>query len=86
MLKLYDNKTELLVVTTKDHISQAQLMSVSVGGEAVVPKPSEPPRNLGVTFDSTMGLTTHINKLCKSLNLYSMCIPPASVKFVNTWI
>ena len=40
----------------------------------MIPKPSEPPRNLGVIFDSTMCLKSHISKLCKSLNykIYSI--------------
>ena len=32
------------------------------------PDPAEPPRNLGVLFDATMGLKQHTSKLCQSLN------------------
>ena len=67
-LKLNDDKTELLVITHSDTISSAQNLTLSIGGEVVSPDPSEPPRNLGVLFDSTMGLKQHISKLCQSLN------------------
>ena len=74
MLKLNDDKTELLVITSQEHVSNALSFSLNVGGESVVPKPADPPRNLGVTFDSTMCLKYHISKLCKSLNykIYSI--------------
>ena len=67
-LKLNDDKTELLVVTQKDFTSQSQNITLNIGGEVVSPDPKEPPKNLGVLFDSTMGLQQHISKLCRSLN------------------
>ena len=74
MLKLNDDKTELLVITSQEHVSNSQGIILNVGGESVEPKPMDPPRNLGVTFDSTMCMKTHISKLCKSLNykIYSI--------------
>ena len=73
-LKLNDDKTELLIITQKDSLSSSLNITLNVGGNYVTPDPSEPPRNLGVLFDSTMGLKPHVSKLCKSLNykIYSI--------------
>lgn len=65
-LKLNDDKTELLVITQT--INNALNITMSIGGEVVSPDPAEPPRNLGVLFDATMGLRQHTSKLCQSLN------------------
>ena len=67
-LKLNDDKTELLVITQNESTSKSQDITLSIGGEEVSPDPKEPPKNLGVLFDSTMGLQQHISKLCRSLN------------------
>ena len=74
LLKLNDDKTELLVITSQKHVSEAQGIVLNVGGETVQPDPQDPPRNLGVIFDSTMCLKSHISKLCKALNykIYSI--------------
>ena len=70
LLKLNDDKTEVLMITPQD---QAEPLTVNVGGYDISPK-ADPPRNLGVLFDSSMSLSHHINKLCKSLNykIYSI--------------
>ena len=68
MLKLNDDKTELLVITQKDTTSTSQNISINVGGESVTPKPSDPPRNLGVIFDSTMGLGHHVKSVNTLIN------------------
>ena len=64
MLKLNDDKTELLVITSRD---EARNITLNVGG-CDIHQSSEPPRNLGVLFDSSCSLVHHVNKLCKSLN------------------
>ena len=40
---------------------------INVGGCDIYPG-SDPPRNLGVLFDSSCSLNQHVNKLCKALN------------------
>ena len=70
LLKLNDDKTEVVVITSREHISAAQNICINVGGFDIPPS-DQPPRNLGVLFDSTCSLKHHVNKLCKSLN-YSL--------------
>ena len=58
-LKLND-KTELLIITTREELSKISDISTS---------PShDPPRNLGVIFNSTCCLDAHIAKLCRNIN------------------
>ena len=64
MLKLNEDKTEFLIISSRDQIND---ISINVGGCDVRPS-NDPPRNLGVLFDSTCSLSDHVNKLCKSLN------------------
>ena len=70
LLKLNEDKTEVLLITPREH---PEGLSLNVGGFDI--KPSEtPPRNLGVLFDSAMCMDDQINKLCKALNykIYSI--------------
>ena len=72
-LKLNDDKTELLVITTREELSKISDISIKVGDQSISPS-DDPPRNLGVIFDSTYCLDAHIAKLCRSINfnLYSV--------------
>ena len=74
MLKLNDDKTELLIITSQEHLSKKLNLSINIGGFDIHPDYKEPPKNLGVLFDTTCGLKHHINEQCKSLNytLYSL--------------
>ena len=73
LLKLNDDKTELIVITTHSNTSQNQHIGINIGDSLIAPS-SEPPRNLGVLFDSTCSLNDHVSKICKSINhsLYSI--------------
>ena len=51
-LKLNDDKSEVIVITSRDHISKDQNISIHVRGVNIYPS-MEPPKNLGVLFDST---------------------------------
>ena len=68
-----DNKTELLIITTREELSKISDISIKVGDQSISPS-DDPPRNLGVIFDSTCCLDAHIAKLCRSINfkLYSV--------------
>ena len=66
-LKLNDDKTELLVITTREELSKISDISIKVGDQSISPS-DDPPRNLGVIFDSTCCLDAHIAKLCRSIN------------------
>ena len=72
-LKLNDDKTELLIITTREELSKISDISIRVGDQSISPS-DDPPRNLGVIFDSTCCLDAHVAKLCRSINfnLYSV--------------
>ena len=72
-LKLNDDKTELLIITTHEELGKISDISTKVGDQSISPS-DDPPRNLGVIFDSTCCLDADIAKLCRSINfnLYSV--------------
>ena len=72
-LKLNEDKTELIVVTSQEQISRSMNISINIGGHDIHPSENFP-KNLGVIFDSTCSLSAHISKVCKSINyhLYSI--------------
>ena len=71
--KLNDSKTELLIITAHGELSKISDISIKVGDQSISPS-DDPPRNLGVIFDSTICLDAHVAKLCRSINfnLYSV--------------
>ena len=73
LLKLNDDKTELLVITSRPSTSQSLHISIKVGDQDISPS-EEPPKNLGVIFDSTCSLKDHVSYVCRSINfnLYSI--------------
>ena len=73
LLKLNDDKTELLVITSRPSTSQSLHISIKVGDQDISPS-EEPPKNLGVIFYSTCSLKDHVSNVCRSINfnLYSI--------------
>ena len=73
LFKLNDDKTELIIVTTSETPSRQEDIVINIGDSPIAPS-MEPPRNLGVLFDSTCCLNDHVNKICKNINyqLYSI--------------
>ena len=69
LLKLNDDKTEILIITTSEELSKISDISIKVGDLTISPS-DNPPRHVGVIFDSTCCLGA---KLCRSMNfnLYS---------------
>jgi len=65
MLKLNDDKTEFLVVTSSHQKRSMLPVSLRVGDKSI--KPSDNVRNLGVVFDSQMSMSAHVKSLCASL-------------------
>ena len=63
MLKLNQEKTELIVISSKFRPKPA-ISYVSVGDEQILPKSSA--RNLGVIFDECCNMVEHVNKICKT--------------------
>ena len=73
LLKLNDDKTELIIVTSRESLSKSLGINIKVGDQLITPSET-PPKNLGVLFDSTCSLKYHVARICKSLNyqLYSI--------------
>lgn len=66
MLKLNEEKTEFMVITSphlKRHMSPVSLLV-----EDSTISPSDSVRNLGVIFDSQMSMSPHVKSLCTNLN------------------
>ena len=63
-LKLNDSKTEFMIIGTSRQISKLDVTSIKVGN--LVVKSSNTVRNLGVWFDTTLNMETHISKVCKA--------------------
>ena len=72
-LKSNDDKTELLIITTREELSKISDISIKVDDQSISPSDGSP-RNLGVIFDSTCCIDAYIAKLCRSINfnLYSV--------------
>ena len=70
---LNDDKTELLIITTREELSKISDIWIKVGDKSISPS-DDPPRNLGVIFDSSCCLDTQVAALCTSINfnLYSV--------------
>ena len=64
---LNDDKTEFVVIGTKPQLAKVQLNDISIGHCEITRTSSV--RNLGVWFDSTLSVNSHINKTC-SLAFY----------------
>ena len=73
LLKLNDDKTELLVTTSRPSTSQSLQISIKVGDQDISPS-EEPPKNLGVIFYSTCSLKDHVSNVCRSINFNLYCI------------
>ena len=76
------------MITTHSNTSQNQNIGLNITPS------SEPPRNLGVLFDSTCSLNDHVSKICNSINynLYSIgkikkyLDTPTAEKMINCFI
>jgi hypothetical protein len=66
MLKLNDDKTEIMHFTSK-YQKSVPLQSVSVGTSNIVP--SDHAKNIGVTMDCHMTMDKHVSRLCSSASL-----------------
>ena len=66
--KLNDDKTEFLLVDTKQQLAKVCIKDIKVG--CVEASPSSSVRNLGVWVDSSRNMSEHITKLCASIFFY----------------
>ena len=63
-LKLNDDKTEVLVIGSRQQTAKATTEGVVIGGVTIAPSCTV--RNLGVTMDSTMSMAPHISTVCRA--------------------
>ena len=71
-LKLNDDKTEFMLIGTKQQLSKVNIDSLTVGSIDVAPVTVA--RNLGTWFDSNLNLQGQIHNTCKSgfFHLYNI--------------
>ena len=67
-LKLNVDKTEMLIIGTRQQHAKVQGLSIKIDGDTIEPK--DEARNLGVIFDKHMTLKAHVNTVCKSARYY----------------
>ena len=63
-LLLNDDKTEFLVIGTRQQLSKLKSTVVDVGEHSI--EPSVSVSNLGTIFDNSLSMNEHINKTCKA--------------------
>lgn len=63
-LLLNADKTDFLLIGTKQQLAKVNLSHISVGASEVAPQSAA--RNLGVWFDSNLSMSTHISKTSSS--------------------
>ena len=61
-LLLNDNKTEFLLLGTRQQLAKVDIRNIRVGSSEVSSQPVV--KNLGAWLDSTLTMSTHISKLC----------------------
>ena len=71
-LKINDDKTEFLVIGTRQQLEKVNIDSINVGTVEV--SSSSEVKNLGCWLDNQLKLNSHINRLCKSafFHLYNI--------------
>ena len=63
-LKLNDDKTELLIISSKYHQSKVTTNSLQFASSNI--HASSNASNLGIVFDNTLSMEAHIKNMCKS--------------------
>lgn len=71
-LKLNDEKTEFLMIESRQRLSKVNFSAIHVGASEI--KSVGSVRNLGPWFDSSMSMSTHVGKVCSKAfrGLYSI--------------
>ena len=64
MLKLNDEKTEVILFTSKHGLKSLPNIAVSVGGQQQLQSSSV--RDLGVKYDQHLSMTQHVNVVCRT--------------------
>ena len=66
-LKLNENKTELVIIGKRSHLSKMAYDSISIGGEKI--QATSCAKNLGVHIDEELTMRQQINSVVKSCNI-----------------
>ena len=93
LLKVNDDKTEFLVITSRPSRNQSLDISIKVGNQYIASS-DDPHKNLGVIFYSTCSFPDHVANVCRLIhfNLYSIgkirkyLDRPTVLKLVNATI
>ena len=67
VLKLNDDKTEFMIIGTRQQLHKVGKLMIEVGQGTIINTPSA--RNLGFHHDKEFKNTTHISKLCCGLTV-----------------
>ncbi|XP_072027830.1 uncharacterized protein [Amphiura filiformis] len=65
-LKLNNSKTEFFIAASPHNLTRLSGTTLCIGATEIVPSSSI--RNLGVSFDTSLTMSSHVTALCKSLN------------------
>ena len=65
-LKLNDDKTEYLLIGTRQQLSKISTGSLVVGDHQILVTPAHEAKNLGCWFDQQLSMGTQINKICSA--------------------
>ena len=68
MLKLNDNKTEMVIYMSQYHINKHGRCDMSIGDSTI--SPVECVRNLGVQFDQHLTMDKQVTAVCKACNFH----------------
>ena len=68
LLKLNDQKTDVVVFGTKHKLPLMKDIRITIGGSTM--SSSSHVRNLGVIFDSTLSMTNHISAICRTAYMH----------------
>ena len=67
-LKLNSDKTEFILIGTRQQLTKINIPHISVGDTEI--RPSSVVRNLGSWFDNTLSMEVHVSNICKSSFYY----------------
>ena len=67
-LLINDDKTEFILIGTRQQLSKLQPTNISVGDSVINPSPSV--KNLGCWLDSNLSMSEHITNVCKAAFFY----------------
>ena len=68
LLKLNEDKTEVVLIGTQHKLAQVGHVTVSIGNSDISPNTSA--RNIGVVFDSKMTMEDHVSSIVRSANYH----------------